>query len=429
MSKKPEFGGSNFAREVQHRPSLDDSSNKGRSLQLKKVWPCKSSAKLPLRNWFAEDINVQQASCKVNTKGSLCSNTAAGCISRHQLVPFHSRAKPKSAAESEMYRAALKVSVLLVSDCWVIYWRLAVLFFQWTNAKNKEWNKRVGLSHFGWGQKKKKKKSLGCWTVHISCQDPRRGKSHHPKRSCWEATATEPWSRTQSCTAERERRVTRRRLQHCLLTQKQCRHEEGEGPNSPGCNIAATLSPITSHPADRPVGIEPFWVTFANFMILFFMKNQFALIDKVASISLEGFFSPISYHPSWLCMKSATMIYATAEAPRYYTLSLIKDDPLNLLIYKAVICAHREVKWEHFYTLECHHFEISSHYYSGSKSWSAPPLAARAVQASLSEPLRQMVQVKQTKMSTSKERVAAGAKKCHRKWTLPAWSTAPCSRH
>lgn len=123
------------------------------------------------------------------------------------------------------------------------------------------------------------------------------------------------------------------------------------------------------------------------------------------------------------------MIYATAEASWYYTLSLIKDDPLNLLIYGAVICAHREVKWEHFYTLECHHFEISSHYYSGSKSWSAPPLASRAAQASLSEPLRQMVQVKRTKMSASKERVAAGAKKCHRKWTLPAWSSAPCSRH
>lgn len=61
-------------------------------------------------------------------------------------------------------------------------------------------------------------------------------------------------------------------------------------------------------------------------------------------------------------MKPATMIYAAAEEPRYYTLSLIKDEPLNPLIYGAVICAHREVKWERFDALECHHFEISSYY-------------------------------------------------------------------
>lgn len=138
----------------------------------------------------------------------------------------------------------------------------------------------------------------------------------------------------------------------------------------PSNTETVTLSSITSHPADRPVGIQPLWVTFANFVIL--SPNSFS-----ASIILEGSFL-ISYHPSWLCMKSATMIYAAAEAPRYYTLSTIKDDPLNLLIYESVICAHHEVKWEHFYTLDCHHFEISLHYYSSSDSWSVQSLAAMA---------------------------------------------------
>lgn len=40
----------------------------------------------------------------------------------------------------------------------------------------------------------------------------------------------------------------------------------------------------------------------------------------------------------------ATRIYAAAEVPRYYTLSLIKDDPLNPLIYGAVIGAHHQAK-------------------------------------------------------------------------------------
>lgn len=166
-----------------------------------------------------------------------------------------------------MYCAAPKVFLLLDSDCWVIYWRPAVLFFQWANAKNKEWNKAEGLSHFGWGQKKK---SLGCWTVHISCQDPRRGKSHHPKRGAAEKPQPlSPGAGLRAALQSVNGGFTTRRLQHCLLTQKQCRHEEGEDPNSPECNIAVTPSPIISHPADRPVGIKPFSVTFANFILLF----------------------------------------------------------------------------------------------------------------------------------------------------------------
>lgn len=171
------------------KPSRDDSSNKGKSSRLKKARPRKSSAKEPLRNSFAEDINVQWVSCKVNTKGSLCFNTAAGCISRHQLVPFHSRPEPKSPAGFEMYRATRKVPTLLVSECWLIYWRPAVLFSSEQMQKNKIRGRAHPILEGG-------EKMLGCWTVHISRQDPRRGKSHHPKRSCWEATATEPWSRT-----------------------------------------------------------------------------------------------------------------------------------------------------------------------------------------------------------------------------------------
>lgn len=59
MCEKPQFSGANAAREVQRKPSRDDSSNKGKSLRLKKARPRKSSAKEPLRNSFAEDINVQ----------------------------------------------------------------------------------------------------------------------------------------------------------------------------------------------------------------------------------------------------------------------------------------------------------------------------------------------------------------------------------
>lgn len=32
----------------------------------------------------------------MNTNGSLCFNTAAGCISRHQLVQFHNRMGPRA---------------------------------------------------------------------------------------------------------------------------------------------------------------------------------------------------------------------------------------------------------------------------------------------------------------------------------------------
>lgn len=210
-------------------------------------------------------------SCKVNTKGSLCSNTAAGCISRHQLVPFHSRPESKSTAGFEMYRATLKVSVLLVSDCWLIYWRPAVLFSSEQMQKIK--NKIRGRAH---PILEEGKKALGCWAVHISRQDPRRGKSHHPKRSCWEATAK--WALEQDFA----RRATHSRLQHCLRTQKHCRHGEEEDPNSLECNIAVTLLLTGQLEYNRFEWLSP--------ILYSFFSNQFALINEVASTILKGFF-------------------------------------------------------------------------------------------------------------------------------------------
>lgn len=119
-------------------------------------------------------------SCKMDTNGSLCLNTAAGCISRHQLVHFHNGMGPRA-------QRGLRCTVWQHK-----HHNSSFLTVQW----------------FIWGQqffpvsKCKVEGALillrtvsGCWTVHFSRQTPQRGKSRHPNRSSWEAAPAQPWAR------------------------------------------------------------------------------------------------------------------------------------------------------------------------------------------------------------------------------------------
>lgn len=109
------------------------------------------------------------------TTGSLCFNTAAGCISRHQLVQFHNRMCPRA-------QQGLRCSVWQ-HKCHHFSLLAVEYFIGSRSAKTHR-----GRAHL-------LRTVSGCWTVHFSHQTPGWGKSPLPNRSHWEASLTQPWAR------------------------------------------------------------------------------------------------------------------------------------------------------------------------------------------------------------------------------------------
>lgn len=109
------------------------------------------------------EINVvgKWMSHKMDTNGSLCFNTAAGCIFRHQLVQFHNRTDPKAqwAVRSTLWQH--KCHNIFPFNCIVFYLRPAAR--SGTKAKN------CGRAHL-------LRTVSGCWTVHFFTPDSLRRK-------------------------------------------------------------------------------------------------------------------------------------------------------------------------------------------------------------------------------------------------------------
>lgn len=126
-------------------------------------------------------------SYRIDTNCSLCFNTEAGCISRHQLVQFHNRMGPR-AQQGVRYTA-------WQHECHNSSF-LPVQYFIWGQQFVPERDHKIeGELIFRRKKRRRKKRVPGCWTVHFSRQTPQWGKSHHPNRSYWEAALTQPWAR------------------------------------------------------------------------------------------------------------------------------------------------------------------------------------------------------------------------------------------
>lgn len=120
-------------------------------------------------------------SCKMDTDVSLCFNTAAGCISRQQLVQFHNWMGPRAQRGLRCTVWQKKCHNSSFSNCLVSYWKPAV-FFSSERMQNR------GRAH-------PFENTDRLLTVHFSRQAPQWGKSRHPNRSCWEAAPTRPWAK------------------------------------------------------------------------------------------------------------------------------------------------------------------------------------------------------------------------------------------
>lgn len=147
-------------------------------------------------------------SCKMDTNGSLCFNTAAaGCISRHQLVQFHNRMGPRA-------QRGLRCTVWQ-HKCHNSSFLAAVQYFIWSQQFVPVREHKIEAELIFW------ETASDCWTVHFSRQTLQWGKSHHPKRSYWEAALTQPWARLWTayiCRGSIHTEDDTASLQHCLIS-------------------------------------------------------------------------------------------------------------------------------------------------------------------------------------------------------------------
>ena len=114
----------------------------------------------------------------METNGSLCFNTAAGCISRHQLVQFHNRMGPRAQRGLRCTVWQHKCHNSSFFNCILIYLKPAGRF-QCAKCK-------IEAEPIFWERCQAAERC----TFHARLLD--EGKSHHPKNwSCGEATPTD----------------------------------------------------------------------------------------------------------------------------------------------------------------------------------------------------------------------------------------------
>lgn len=158
-------------------------------------------------------------SYRIDTNCSLCFNTAAGCISRHQLVQFHNRTGPR-AQQGVRYTAWQHECH---NSCF-----LPVQYFIWGQQFVPERDHKIeGELIFRRKKRRRKKTSARLLNSALFTPDSsmRKISSSKPKllRSCTDTALSETLNGLfQMGTAEclfAERTIQSLRLQHCLVSE------------------------------------------------------------------------------------------------------------------------------------------------------------------------------------------------------------------